>query len=139
MQSFANQEPPSWVESLKQVVNGDDLPTRGSHTQGIALGSMGTTGLNKKALAEGELAVQLYTDYFGPSSFKRLQLTQQMSCNFGQSWPELVWIPICYYFDTTVRHPVGHGLGRPRILESRDAARGCTSVVGTYSGLQFLP
>jgi hypothetical protein len=75
--------------------------------RGIALGSMGTTGLNKKALAEGELAVQLYTDYFGPSSFKRLQLTQQTACNFGQSGPELVWIPICYYFDTTVRHQLG--------------------------------
>jgi aminopeptidase N len=51
--------------------------------------------------------VQLYTDYFGPSLFKHLQLTQQTACNFGQSWPELVWIPICYYFDTTVRHSLG--------------------------------
>jgi len=68
---------------------------------------MNTTGLNKKALAEGQLAFQLYTDYFGPSSFKHLQLTQQTACNFGQSWPELVWIPICYYFDTTVRHRLG--------------------------------
>ena len=72
---------------------------------------MGTTGLNKKALAEGALAVQLYTDYFGPSLFKHLQLTQQTACNFGQSWPELVWIPICYYFDTTVRHQLGMDWG----------------------------
>jgi aminopeptidase N len=36
-----------------------------------------------------------------------MQLTQQTACNFGQSWPELVWIPICYYFDTTVRHSLG--------------------------------
>jgi aminopeptidase N len=73
----------------------------------VTLGNMSTTGLNKKALAEGELAVQLYTDYFGPSLFKHLQLTQQAACNFGQSWPELVWIPICYYFDSTVRHSLG--------------------------------
>jgi aminopeptidase N len=51
--------------------------------------------------------VQLYTDYFGPSLFKHLQLTQQTACTSGQSWPELVWIPICYYFDTTVRHSLG--------------------------------
>ncbi len=25
-------------------------------------------------------------------------------CSYGQSWPELVWLPVCYYFDTTVRH-----------------------------------
>ena len=55
--------------------------------------------------------MQLYTDYFGPSLFKHMQLTQQTACNFGQSWPELVWIPICYYFDTTVRHQLGMDWG----------------------------
>ena len=110
IQSYANQESPDWVNSLQHAVN-DDLPTMGSHTTDVALGTMSTTGLNKKALAEGELAVQLYTDYFGPSLFKHLQLTQQTACNFGQSWPELVWIPICYYFDTTVRHQLGMDWG----------------------------
>ncbi len=107
VQSFANEQSPDWVEDLKRASQGDALPTMGSHMSEMALGSMSTTGLNKKALVEGELAVQLYTDYYGPSLFKHLQLTQQTACNFGQSWPELVWIPICYYFDSTVRHQLG--------------------------------
>ena len=111
VQSYANQESPNWVQGLQHAASGDDLPTMGSHATDVALGTMSTTGLNKKALAEGELAVQLYTDYFGPSLFKHLQLTQQTACNFGQSWPELVWIPICYYFDTTVRHQLGMDCG----------------------------
>jgi Peptidase family M1 domain len=111
LQSFANQEPPSWVESLKRAAEGNDLPSMGSHSSGMALGTMSTTGLGQKALAEGELAVQVYSEYFGPSSFKHLQLTQQTACNFGQSWPELVWIPLCYYFDTTVRHELGMDWG----------------------------
>jgi len=112
IQSFANEESPDWVEGLRSAASGDALPTLGSHVgTGVALGTMSTTGLNKKALAEGELAVQLYTDYFGPSLFKHMQLTQQTACNFGQSWPELVWIPICYYFDTTVRHQLGMDWG----------------------------
>ncbi len=94
IQSYANEEPPDSVQALLRM-------------EGGALGTMSTTSLNKKALAEGVLAVQLYTDYFGPSLFKHMQLTQQTACNFGQSWPELVWIPICYYFDTTVRHQLG--------------------------------
>ena len=107
IQSYANEESPDWVNSLQHAVN-DDLPTQGSHRGAeVALGTMSTVSLNKKALAEGEMAVQLYTDYFGPSLFKHMQLTQQTACNFGQSWPELVWIPICYYFDTTVRHSLG--------------------------------
>ncbi len=108
IQSFANEEQPDWVEGFKRAAEGDNFPTQGSYAgTGMSVGTMSTTGLNKKALAEGELAVQLYTEYFGPSLFKHMQLTQQTACNFGQSWPELVWIPICYYFDTTVRHQLG--------------------------------
>jgi hypothetical protein len=107
IQSYANEESPNWVNSLKQGVEAP-MTLDGSHIGApVALGTMSTVSLNKKALAEGELAVQLYTDYFGPSLFKHLQLTQQTACNFGQSWPELVWIPICYYFDDTVRHSLG--------------------------------
>jgi hypothetical protein len=107
IQSYANEESPDWVNELQHAVS-NDLPTLGSHLGApVALGSMSTTSLNKKALAEGELAVELYSDYFGPSLFKHMQITQQTACNFGQSWPELVWIPICYYFDTTVRHALG--------------------------------
>ena len=107
IESYANEEPPDWVEGLKQATSGDTKPTQLPHSSGISLGTMSTTGLNKKALAEGQLAFQLYTDYFGPSLFKHMQLTQQTACIFGQSWPELVWIPICYYYDTTIRHRLG--------------------------------
>jgi hypothetical protein len=109
IQSFANEESPDWVQSLQRAAN-STLPGQ-SQVSGVALGSMSTTSLNKKALAEGQLAVQLYTDYFGPSSFTHLQMTQQTACNFGQAWPGLVWIPICYYFDTTVRHQLGMDSG----------------------------
>ena len=112
IQSFANEESPDWVEALKRAADGGGFPMSGGPGAGsmgaqMALGSMSTTSLNKKALAEGELAVQLYTDYFGPSLFTHLEITQQTACNFGQSWPGLVWIPICYYFDGTVRHQLG--------------------------------
>jgi hypothetical protein len=109
IQSFANEEPPNWVQSLQQAAN-STLPGEGP-IRGVALGSMSTTSLNKKALAEGQLAVELYSDYFGPPLFTHLELTQQTACNFGQSWPGLVWIPICYYFDTTVRHQLGMDWG----------------------------
>jgi len=116
IESYANQDSPDWVRGLQHAAApGGDLPTMSgvgdSNAPDVALGTMSTTGLNKKALAEGQLAVQLYTDYFGPSLFKHLQLTQQTACNFGQSWPELVWIPICYYFDTTVRHELSMDWG----------------------------
>ena len=106
VQSFANEESPDWVRAFQDRFTGaSSQPQRNTVMIPMAaVGTLGTTGLNEKAMAEGQLAVQLYTDYFGPSLFKHLQITQQTACNFGQSWPELVWIPLCYYFDTTVRH-----------------------------------
>ncbi len=99
IQSYANEDPPDWVQRIKQS------------SAGNLVGSMNTTVLNKKALAEGEIAVQVYNEYFGPPRFKHLQITQQTACDFGQSWPGLVWIPTCYYFDTTVRHILGMDYG----------------------------
>ena len=115
IQSYANEEPPDWVKGLQHrdldnLANGP--PSSGDvmrpNQEGTAPhNEMSTASLNKKALAEAQLAVQLYSDYFGPPLFKHLQLTQQTACNYGQSWPELVWLPLCYYFDTTVRHSLG--------------------------------
>jgi hypothetical protein len=39
-------------------------------------------------------------------------MTQQTACTFGQSWPELVFVPLCSYFDTTVRSQLGLGDNR---------------------------
>jgi hypothetical protein len=115
IQSYANEVPPDWVKGLQQrdldnLANG--VPTIADVSRPNEEGTaphneMSTASLNKKALAESQLAVQLYADYFGPPLFKHLQITQQTACDYGQSWPELVWLPVCYYFDTTVRHSLG--------------------------------
>jgi aminopeptidase N len=68
---------------------------------------MDTTLLMKKALAEAQLSVMLFTDYFGPSSYKHLAVTQQTAFTYGQAWPGVVWLPISYFFDSTVRHQLG--------------------------------
>jgi hypothetical protein len=111
VQSYANEEPPAWVESLRHIAQ-NDLPIRdGPRSSQAALGTMSTVPLLKKALAEGELSIELYSDFFGPAPYGHLAITQQTACNYGQSWPGLVWIPLCYYFDTTVRHQLGMDWG----------------------------
>jgi hypothetical protein len=116
VQSYANEEPPEWVREVRRDAGVDvirdertafGIPTR---SEGV-VGNMNTTGLEKKALADGQLSVELYTDYFGPIPYKRLALTQQTACTFGQSWPQLVWLPLCSFFDTTIRHQLGLDFG----------------------------
>jgi len=109
VQSYANEQSPNWVEQLRNSASTSDLLNQehfGLQHEN-ALGTLSTTGLEKKALAEGQLSLVLYSDYFGPIPFKRLAMTQQTACNFGQSWPNLVYLPICSFFDGTVRHQLG--------------------------------
>jgi aminopeptidase N len=91
IEAYANQEVPDAIRGLQQEI----------------LGNMNTTGMMDKALAEAELAVRLYSDYFGLVPYKRLAVTQQSAPNYGQAWPELVWLPITYFFDATIRHQLG--------------------------------
>jgi aminopeptidase N len=68
---------------------------------------MSTPLLMKKALAEAQLSMDIFTDFFGSIPYQRLAVTQQTATDYGQSWPGLVYLPISYFFDSTVRHQLG--------------------------------
>ncbi len=113
VESLTNKEPPAIVQSIKAAADSPIPSLNGSHMGvPVALGNMDTTVLMKKALAEGELSMKLYTSFFGPEPYKRVALTQQTAMNYGQSWPGLVYLPITYFFDSTTRH--GLGMDDPR-------------------------
>jgi hypothetical protein len=92
VRSYANADPSDFVGMVA------------SHIEG---GTMSTTGMLQRATSEGDAAVQIYTDFFGPLEYDHLALTQQSACNYGQSWPMLVYLPICYFWDTTIQHQLG--------------------------------
>ena len=108
--SYANINPPSWVDLVKQSDVGDPMAgLTGSHmSSNCASGSMNTTILNKKALSEAQYALAVFSEYFGPLPYKQLAMTQQTANNYGQSWPMLVYLPITYLFDETTRHCLGY-------------------------------
>jgi hypothetical protein len=107
-ESYANENPPDWVRSIT--------------AQTDMMGNMNTTQLLKRSIAEAQVAMKIYSDYFGVNPYKHVQMTQQTACTYGQSWPTLVWMPICSFFDTTVRHNLG--------LDNSD--RGYWQVVGPH-------
>ncbi len=103
VEAYANEAEPDWVRSVQQI---GTLPGQSSNVDQYlpATGTMNTTVMMDKALAEGQVSVALFTDYFGPAPYKRVAITQQTACNFGQAWPGLVYLPICSFFDSTTRH-----------------------------------
>ena len=74
---------------------------------GGVLGTLNTTSMLPVQLSQGELAARIYTNYFGELPFARVALTQQYACNYGQSWPMLVYLPICGFLDSTQQHFMG--------------------------------
>lgn len=89
--AYANTRPP---EDMAQLAGG-------------VVGTLSTTSMLPVQLSQAQVAAQIYTDYFGPLPFGRVAVTQQYACNYGQSWPMLVYLPICGFLDQTQQHFLG--------------------------------
>jgi hypothetical protein len=77
------------------------LPNRFQGAQ--ALQSLAPTAMTKYALEQTRAQMQLCTHYFGKSPYDDIYITEQPNFNFGQSWPNLVYLPISAYTDSTQR------------------------------------
>jgi hypothetical protein len=106
--AYANSDPPDWAASLAHAASGDGIgPMNGQHETGEALGTLSTTGMLPVELSQGTVAAQIYTNYFGKLPFDHMALSQQPACNYGQSWPMLVYLPICAFWDGTIQQQLG--------------------------------
>ena len=100
--------------------------------------TISTTGMIQKALAEAELSIRLFSDYFGPTPFKKISMTQQAAFDFGQAWPELVYLPMSSFLDDTTRFQL-LGFDVKGYFKIVGTARSGTPMVGTHCWLVFLP
>ena len=97
---YANTEMPDEIKEIQQMI--DRLESQGMKTM-TTLGSITTTGMADKALADAQNASRIYNMYFGKLPYGRLAMTQQPAANFGQAWPTLVYMPYMAFIDTTQR------------------------------------
>jgi Peptidase family M1 domain len=74
------------------------------------VGTMSPSALNESAIVDAQNALRLYSAWFGKSEFSRIAITQQPQMNFGQSWPELVYLPLIAYLDSTQRWRLFNGV-----------------------------
>lgn len=102
--AYANTSPPAEFTNTAS-----ELPSQ-DHTSDIdtvPVGNINTASMLPVQLSQGQVAARLYTSYFGPIPFTRVALTQQFACNYGQSWPMLVYLPICGFLDVTQQEAFG--------------------------------
>jgi hypothetical protein len=100
--AYANEEP-NWLLHVHKVWGGENTKA----------------GLSQ-VLKEGMAAAMIYSSIFGPASYSRFALTQQIAPNYGQAWPGLVFVPMtaflarplngpaARFLQTVVAHEVGH-------------------------------
>jgi hypothetical protein len=82
----ANEELPSFMRGAEQM------------------GSMSTTSMADKAIADAQNSTRLFNAYFGKLPYTRVAMTQQPAPNFGQAWPTLVYMPFTAFMDSTQRY-----------------------------------
>jgi len=80
-----------------------ELPGSLRPFQNGALGGMAPAAMTKYALDQTRAQMQLCTIYFGRAPYDNVAITEQPNFNFGQSWPNLVYLPISAYIDSTQR------------------------------------
>ena len=67
------------------------------------LKSMAPKSMTKYVLEQTRAQMQLCNAYFGKIPYDEIHVTEQPNFNFGQSWPNLVYLPISAYTDSTQR------------------------------------
>ncbi len=80
-----------------------ELPDNLRRFQNSALGGMAPGAMTKYALDQARAQMQICTLYFGKGPYDNIYITEQPNFSFGQSWPNLVYLPISAYIDSTQR------------------------------------
>jgi hypothetical protein len=97
---YANTEIPDELRMVQQQI--EQAEARGEQTM-TTLGSISTTKVGDRALADAQNATRIYNAYFGKLPYNRIAMSQQPAGFFGQAWPTLVYMPYLAYVDTTQR------------------------------------
>jgi len=80
-----------------------ELPDSLRRFQNSSLGGMAPGAMTKYALDQARAQMQVCTLYFGKGPYENIYITEQPNFSFGQSWPNLVYLPISAYIDSTQR------------------------------------
>jgi hypothetical protein len=68
-----------------------------------ALRTLAPGSMTKYALEQTRAQLQLCSYFFGKTPYDEIFITEQPDFNFGQSWPNLVYLPLSAYTDSTQR------------------------------------
>jgi len=109
---YTNPGEPDIIRQINAALGADGgVPTEDIFTTPSGGGiRVDTSRLAQAAFADGANTSRAGSLFFGPLPDKRLAITQQSAWFYGQSWPNLVYLPFLAFVGSTVRHQLGFGL-----------------------------
>jgi Peptidase family M1 domain/Carboxypeptidase regulatory-like domain len=91
-------------EITKYKISGYYITELPDNLRGVqALQTVAPHRMTEYALEQTRAQLQICTHFFGKSPYSDIYITEQPNFNFGQSWPNLVYLPISAYTDSTQR------------------------------------
>ena len=100
VEGYATSKVPDWMQGNTLA---SSLPRQGAYRGELPPVKLSPDKMMRNTMSEAQVALQVFTHYFGPAPYGRIAITQQPQMNFGQSWPSLVYLPIIAFIDSTQR------------------------------------
>ena len=143
--AYAGKEVPNELKELDSLKSVYDLANMGGGVDAeiesmTQKGGFNTAQNVKYAAAMSYQAFKYFEYVFGPLPFKAVAVTEQPVRGYGQSWPNLIFLPYDSLLDATTRNSLRlQDSGEERaVLRPRCGARDGSSMVGAHGGLENL-
>jgi hypothetical protein len=104
LQILANKSGDDRLQEIQGYADGN-MPGSGG-SSGVALGTLTPAAMAKPMAIEIGNNVRVFEKYFGPFPFKHLTVTN-ISGDYGQGWPSLLYLSVLSFLDSTQRHELG--------------------------------
>jgi hypothetical protein len=115
---YTNPGTPNIIRDINAYLRGggpsmgaEDVDATEGRTSHVAMGggavNVDTGSLAQAAMADGVNAARTASAFFGPVADKHVSITQQSEWAFGQSWPQLIYLPYLAFIDGTSRMNLG--------------------------------
>jgi aminopeptidase N len=94
-EGYATTEPPDAFAPLREMPG---------------VGSLAPSAMMDVPMSEAQVSERIFELWFGKSEFTHVSVTQQTAFGAGQSWPNLLYLPLSAYFDPTQRYMLLNGI-----------------------------
>jgi len=107
--AYSGKEIPDELKELQAQINMEEMEgnTLGVRLSGIMRGGFNTASQAKRAAEISMQAFKLYQILYGNLPFTNISVTEQPVRGYGQSWPNLIFLPYDLFLDATTRKSLG--------------------------------